>query len=39
MDTHKKQHQVAWFHPETGELQVFTVNNTSKDLAKMVKKL
>ena len=39
MDTHKKQHHVAWFHPKTGELQVFTVNNTVKDLAKMVKKL
>jgi hypothetical protein len=21
MDTHKKQHQVAWVHPETGEIQ------------------
>lgn len=39
MDTHKKQHHVAWAHPETGEIQVFTVNNTVKDITKMVKKL
>ena len=39
MDTHKKQHHVAWAHPETGHVQVFTVNNTVKDITTMVRKL
>lgn len=39
MDTHKKQHAVAWTHPETGQIQVFTVKNTPRDIAKMVKKI
>jgi len=39
MDTHKKQHAVAWADPETGEVQVFTVRNTVTDIKKMVKKI
>ncbi len=39
MDTHKKQHAVAWASPETGEVQVFTVKNTVTDIKKMVKKI
>jgi len=39
MDTHKKQHAVAWADPDTGEIQVFTVKNTPKDIQKMVKKI
>jgi hypothetical protein len=33
MDTHRKQHQVAWVHPETAEVQEFTVPNTVRALA------
>jgi transposase len=39
MDTHKKQHQVAWVHPDTGEIQQFTVANTPREIERMVKKL
>ena len=39
MDTHKKQHAVAWADPDTGEIQVFTVQNTVRDITKMVKKI
>lgn len=39
MDTHKKQHQVAWVHPDTGEIQSFTVPNTAQELGRMVKRL
>lgn len=39
MDTHKKQHQVAWVHPGTGEIQEFTVANTAREIERMVKKL
>ena len=39
MDTHKKQHTVAVMYGDTGELEQFTVKNTSKDLKKMVKRL
>ena len=39
MDTHKKQHAVDLVHPDTGEVQAFTVNNTAKDIKKMVKKI
>ena len=39
MDTHKKEHSVAVVYADTGELQVFTVRNTAKDITKMVKKV
>jgi len=39
MDTHKKQHAVALAYPDTGEIQVFTVKNTVKDIKKMIKKI
>jgi len=39
MDTHKKQHQVAWVHPATGEIQEFGVPNTVRDIERMVKKI
>ena len=39
MDTHKKQHAVGLVYPDTGEVQAFTVNNTAKDIKKMVKKI
>src|SRR5574340_1670343 len=39
MDTHKKQHQVAWVHPDTGEIQEFTVPNTAREIERMVKKI
>lgn len=39
MDTHKKQHQVAWVHPDTGEIQEFAVANTPREIERMVKKL
>lgn len=39
MDTHKKQHAVALAYPDTGEVLVFTVKNTVKDIKKMVKKI
>ena len=39
MDTHKKQHQVAWLHPDTGEIQEFTVANTAREIERMVKKI
>lgn len=39
MDTHKKQHQVAWVHPETAEVQEFTVPNTVREIKRMVKKI
>ncbi len=38
MDVHKKQHQIAYHHPQTGKLIEFTINNTAKDVKKMVKK-
>lgn len=37
MDTHKKEHSVALVYSQTGEIQQFTVKNTVKDIAKMVK--
>lgn len=37
MDTHKKQHAVAWVDRGTGEVQVFSIPNTPKDIKKMVK--
>ncbi len=39
LDTHKKQHTVAWVNCQTGETDIFTVFNTKKDITKMVKKL
>jgi transposase len=39
MDTHKKQHQVAWVHPDTGEIREFTVANTAREIGRMVKKI
>jgi transposase len=39
MDVHKKEHQVAWVNPKTGEVQTFSVRNTPAELAKMVKRM
>ena len=39
LDTHKKQHTVAWVNCETGQTEVTTVKNNSKDIKKMVTKL
>jgi len=39
LDTHKKQHHVAWVHPDTGEIQQFTVANLPREIERMVKKL
>ena len=39
MDTHKKQHQVAWVHPDSGEILEFTVANTVREIERMVQKI
>jgi transposase len=39
MDVHKKQHEVAWVNPKTGEVQTFSVGNTQAELGKMVKRM
>lgn len=39
MDTHKKEHTVAWLDPQTGETEIFTVLNHARALEKMVKRL
>ena len=39
MDTHKKQHNVALLDRGTGEIRQFSVKNTGKDIAKMVKSI
>jgi transposase len=39
MDTHKKQHRVAWVHPNTGELQEFSVANTAREIERMIKRI
>jgi len=39
MDVHKKQHQVAWVCPDTGEIQTFSIANTEKELARMVRRI
>ncbi len=39
MDTHKKEHTVAWVVPDTGEIKVFAVKNNVKSLQKMVRQL
>ena len=39
MDTHKKQHKIALYYPRQEEIVEFTVNNTVRDIKKMVKKI
>jgi len=39
MDTHKKQHKVALHYPCQEEIVEFTINNTVRDINKMVKKI
>jgi hypothetical protein len=39
MDTHKKQHNVAVLDRGTGEIRQFSVKNTGKDIARMVKSI
>jgi transposase len=39
LDSHKKEHLVAVLYPHTGELAQWTVRNSQKDVAKMVKKI
>ena len=39
MDTHKKEHKVALHYPGQEEIVRFTVKNTARDIAKMVKKV
>lgn len=39
MDTHKKQHKIALHYPCQEEIVEFTVNNTTGDIKKMVRKI
>jgi transposase len=39
MDTHKKQHKIALHYPCQEEIIEFTVNNTVRDIKKMVNKI
>ena len=39
MDTHKKQHKIAFNHPGQEEIVEFTINNTIRDIRKMIKKI
>lgn len=39
LDSHKKEHVVAVLYPNTGELALWTVRNTQKNVAKMVQKI
>jgi len=39
MDTHKKQHKIALHYPCQEEIIEFTVNNTVRDIKRMVKKV
>ena len=39
MDTHKKQHKIALHYPCQEEIVEFTINNTVRDIKKMVKKI
>ena len=39
MDTHKKQHKVALHYPCQEEIVEFTINNSVRDIRKMVKKI
>jgi len=36
MDTHKKQHKIALHYPCREEIVEFTINNTVRDIRKMV---
>jgi len=39
MDTHKKQHRIALHYPYHEEIVEFTINNTVRDIKKMVNKI
>ena len=39
MDTHKKEHVVASVDPDTGEIKVFRVRNTVREITRMVHRL
>jgi len=39
MDTHKKQHNIALHYPGQEEIVELTINNTLRDIKKMVKKI
>ncbi len=39
MDTHKKQHKIALHYPCQEEIVEFTINNTARDIKKMVNKI
>jgi transposase len=39
MDTHKKQHKIALSYPCQEEIVEFTINNTARDIKKMVNKI
>lgn len=39
MDTHKKQHKIALHYPCREEVVEFTINNTARDIKKMVNKI
>jgi transposase len=39
MDTHKKQHRIALHYPCQEEIVEFTINNTVRDIKKMVNKI
>jgi transposase len=39
MDTHKKQHNLALYYPGQEEIVELTINNTLRDIKKMVKKI
>jgi len=39
MDTHKKQHKIALHYPGQEEIVEFTINNTIRDIKKMVNKI
>jgi len=39
MDTHKKEHVVALAYPDTGEIEVFRVRNSLREITKMVHRL
>ena len=39
MDTHKKQHKVALHYPCQEEIVEFAINNTVRDIKKMVNKI
>jgi transposase len=39
MDTHKKQHKIALHYPCQEEIVEFTINNTTRDIKKMVNKI